>query len=192
MILSHGGNLDIPGDPVNSVTSTLAHSQVCFESVMRIYYLRHGYEMADGYLCHAIFELACYALAQRSLLAAPGSTSAGAGPAASPDDTKSTLLLAAKGLSDQSKNYYLPRALFQIVEKEMSAEDRTALHRYVAPLPNPDSESLQFRSTYISSQYPLNIASISDNPVVKRLDQLAKEFTDVAVEKARNSTSKPG
>lgn len=186
-LVSSGGDEETPGDSVNSAISTLAHSRICFESVLRIYYLRHGYEIPDGHLCHAAFGLACKALAQRSLPASAGFISS---EAVSPDEAKSTLILAAKGLADQGMNYYLPRALFEIVESEMSTEDRSLVHQYIT-IRRDDTESLQSRSTYISSQYPVGIVSMHGNPDGRRLDRLTEEFTTLALGKAHDSATTP-
>lgn len=98
---SGSGNEDVLQDPIADAASTPDFSWVCFESVLRIYYLHHGYETPDGYLCHATFQLACRALTQRSLIL---TAAVAAGPNAADfilsKDSTSTLILTVKGLAD--------------------------------------------------------------------------------------------
>lgn len=153
---------------------------------MRIYYLRHGFEMADGYLCHAIYELACDALAQRR----PSSTRQSCfyhPQILTPEEAQGTLILAVKGLADQGKNYYLPKALCHIVEEQMSAEDVGALRQYVPATPDTDSESLYSRRDYVSSQYPLGTSEEDGTPHIIRLDRAVTEFIELAKMRMRES-----
>src|ERR1700759_5378659 len=99
--------------------SLLSHSKMCFESLMRMYYLRHGFARSDTYLAHDLAVLAFMAQDRLKLLS---SSEADDSPA-SVEDTRSTLILAAKGLHDQAENYYFDLILFHIVHNAMSPED---------------------------------------------------------------------
>lgn len=146
--------------------------------------------MADGHLCHAIFELACDALAQRRI-ASTNQSCFYHPQILTPEEAQGTLILAVKGLADQGKNYYLPKALCQIFEEEMSAEDVSVLREYVPAVPDTDSEGLYSRSDYVSSQYPLGTSEEEDgSPHVFRLDRAVKEFIELA--KIRMRESAPG
>ena len=175
------------GDVVeSSFKPALAHSTICFESIMRLYYLHHGYDIPDGHMAHNLMVLAYKGLSQRnmppelhkSINAEPSSVA----------EARSTLILAQKGLHDQGKNYFLPWALFQIVEEEMQPEDRDALYRSVT-IHKEHSEGLQLRQRYMSSQYPVGLDRLDEPPGGRQLGQLTKDFTELAVSKLRSASS---
>ena len=135
---------DSQGDDLvrGGVARVLSHSTVCFETLMRLYYLRHGYETPDDHTSHNLMILAYKGLSQRYM--APMSVAAVDPEAISPTEARSTLILAAKELYNQGANYYLPYVLFQIIERKMSPKDREMLHNYV-PSRTEDVYSLQAR-----------------------------------------------
>lgn len=178
----------LTGTMVN-VKSHLSHSKMCFETVMRIYYLRHGYEIPDGHMAHNALQLAYIGLSQRQ--APLGATSSLNTARVSPEEAKSTLILAAKGLADQGKNYFLPRALFQIIANEMSVGDKETLHRY-SIVSDEDSDTLQSRHKFISSQYPIRKAQAGCTLETTRLDQLTKDIMTLALEKVQRISSASG
>lgn len=164
----------------------LAHSTICFETIMRLYYLHHGFEVPDGHMAHNLMVLAYKGLSKRNI--ATKEPEAVHAASLSDKEARSTLILAQKGLRDQGRNYFLPCALFQIVEMEMLPEDREALYDSV-PTTREELETLHSREKYISSQYPVGLSKINTPPESRRLGALAKEFTDIAATKARLSSS---
>ena len=165
--------------------ANLEHAKICFETVMRLYYLRHGYDIPDGHLSHCSIMLAYRGLSQRYRSTEMRGPRIGA--TLSQDEARSTLILAAKALAEQGRNYYLPRALFDIVEHEMSSSDRDVLRQYVT-VEDPNSESLQIRQNYISSQFPVGVNHLIDVEDKRRLDHLKKEIPEVAEERAHSSS----
>jgi hypothetical protein len=164
----------------------LAHATICFETIMRLYYLHHGYEIPDGHMAHNLMVLAYKSLSQRSISSEqPESASVGRSSEA---EARGTLILAQKGLHDQGKNYFLPWALFQIVEQEMYPEDRVALYSSVA-IHKEQSEALQLRERCISSQYPVGQGRLDEPHEGRQLSQLAKNFTELAVSKQQSASS---
>ena len=173
---------DLSENVTHNFGSALAHSTNCFETIMRLYYLHHGYDMPDGQMSHNLVVLAYKGLSQRNMsshLLGAANTDA-----ISDAEATSTLILAQKGLYDQAKNYFLPWALFQILEGEMSPEDRNALQNCIT-IHREASETLQAREKYISSNYPVGLATPSESPENRRLGQLTNEFTELAKKKAK-------
>lgn len=156
---------------------------------MRFYYLHHGYEIPDGHMAHNLMVLAYRSLAQRNKPLEP-SDSVKAEPN-SEAEARSTLILAQKGLHDQGKNYFLPCALFQIVEHEMHPEDRDALYRSVS-IQSEQSATLELRERYMSSQYPVGLDRLDERPASRQLSQLTKDFTKMAASKLRPASSAQG
>lgn len=156
---------------------------------MRLYYLHHGYEIPDGHMAHNPMMLAYKGLSQvNALTSAPTPTDAAA---VTLQDAKNTLTLAQTGLFEQGRNYFLPRALFQLVENEMSREDKDLLHAQVA-LKTDDNETVQTRQKYISSQYPvrLNRQSVTPEGMEEmHLGHAINEFMEVAADMASSASS---
>ena len=153
---------------------------------MRLYYLHHGYDIPDGHMAHNLMVLAYKGLSQRSMSSElHRSINAEPGSAA---EALSTLILAQKGLHDQGKSYFLPWALFQIVEQEMQPEDRNALYRSVT-IHKEESEDLQLRERYMSSQYPVGLDRLDEPAAGRELSRLTRGFTELAFSKLRSASS---
>lgn len=169
---------------------SIPHASICFETIMRLYYLHHGYETPDGHMTHNLMMLAYKGLSQVNALTSAFTTTDAV--SVTLQDAKSTLTLAQAGLFEQGRNYFLPRALFQLVEKEMSQEDKDLLHAHVALTPE-DSETVQSRQRYISSQYPVRFNGQSVAPegwADMHLGQAINEFMDVAANMATSASSR--
>src|SRR6202000_2793882 len=93
----------------------LAESKRSFETILRLYYLRHGFESSGIYVAHGLNVLANMALARVKFATESSGEEL--------DDARSTLFLAAKGLNEQGKNYYLTYVLFRVLVQEMDPAD---------------------------------------------------------------------
>ncbi|KAF4340441.1 nitrate assimilation regulatory nirA [Fusarium beomiforme] len=152
----------------------LSHSRICFETIMRLYYLRHGFESADAYMAHDLAVLGFMALGKLK-----------DGGRVQNEDLRSTLLLAAKGLGDQGRNYYFPFTLFHVIQGEMSEEDKALLHQFMTSL-KEDVISRQVRAKHVQAQYPCDIIKITDYPESKRLGNLIKQYVNLAISEAQS------
>ncbi|PVI05577.1 hypothetical protein DM02DRAFT_584122 [Periconia macrospinosa] len=137
----------------NHPQSLLDHSRVCFETLMRLYYLRHGFEGCDAYLIHYLHVLAYIAQGRlKSFIDAPDSFTQ-----TDMDDARATLFLAAKGLYTQSRNYYLALTLFCVLQNDMRLEEANMLYKY-AGIIRERSAMRRLRVEYVLAQYPIYIA----------------------------------
>lgn len=153
---------------------------------MRLYFLRHGYETSDTYLTHTLAVMAFMALGQLS--SAVRST-----PSASLseiEDLRSTVYLAAKGLVDQGKNYYIPYTLFEVIRRQVSPDDVDRLLSFLDIRESREGSS-RLRTDHIQAQYPVNILDMADHPDQKRLGNMIREFADMALEAQSPATSAP-
>ncbi|KAJ4199930.1 hypothetical protein NW767_007910 [Fusarium falciforme] len=108
------------------------------------------------------------------------------------EDLISTIFLAAKGLADQGKNYFIPTTLFELVQRQMSPEHVTILLSFV-DLPNRNIISSRLRTEHVQAEYPVNIVDMTDHPDKKRLGKMIEEFTSLNVEeRPRGGGSEPG
>ncbi|SCO92559.1 uncharacterized protein FRV6_16687 [Fusarium oxysporum] len=162
------------GQTSEEILAQLSHSRICFETIMRLYYLRHGFASADTYIAHDLAVLGFMALGK--LKDAGGIQN---------EDLRSTLLLAAKGLGDQGRNYYLPFTLFHVIHGEMSEEDTALLHQFITSW-KEDVISKQVRAKHVQAQYPCDIVKITNYPDSKRLGNLIKQYADLAISEGQS------
>ncbi|KAL0931448.1 C6 transcription factor [Colletotrichum truncatum] len=130
---------------LGTIRAHLSHSRVCFEALLRLYYLRHGFEYADTYLTHELSVLGFRAFENCQNL-----TSTTDGVSVSPDelsDARSTLILAAKGLNEQGLNYYAPFNILCVLVNQMDAYELDMLRKCVS-IRSEDSLGNQFRTTH--------------------------------------------
>ncbi|OTA65317.1 hypothetical protein K449DRAFT_421005 [Hypoxylon sp. EC38] len=128
------------------------HSKACFETLMRVYYLRHGYESLDTALIQFLHLLGFSALKDISS-AEKGS--------ATHEAIRSTLMLCAKGLWDQGQNYYLSEAVFRLFKQSMSTED-ALLFKEITEIEDSNGW-LDHLAQEIRSQWPIGIFSMADD-----------------------------
>ena len=95
----------------------LAKSKACFETLVRIYYLRHGFESYDTTLLQFLPMLAFSTL---------GELRNADSKELDPERRKSlisTLVLCAKGIWEQGRNYYGSEAVFHFLQGSLRPED---------------------------------------------------------------------
>jgi hypothetical protein len=143
----------------------LAESQRSYETIARLYYLRHGFENSDVFMLHCMNFMANMALARMKSATKPSNQEL--------DDARSTLLLAAKGLNEQGKNHYLAYVLFRVLVQEMDPADVNIMKTFLS-LRRDDSEADRLRTKHVHAQYPVNVQRLGDDPDSQRLCNLVK------------------
>jgi hypothetical protein len=155
----------------SSAAEVKATSQAAFETLTRIQYLRHGFEDCNILSIQNLNILAFGAL--KSLLATRQ-----AGTQFSPtaiNDARSTLILAAKGLYHQGKNWHVCRTILQIVADSMAKEDLELFERF-ARVKIDDGEAPDARAEHITAGYPLDIASPNEKDIeARKLGNMLKQ-----------------
>ncbi|KAI1382785.1 uncharacterized protein F4822DRAFT_96676 [Hypoxylon trugodes] len=145
----HMGYIHAEVDP-NTVVS---HSKACFETLMRVYYLRHGFESLDVTLVQFLHLLGFSALRDMASVENGSATH---------EALRSTMILCAKGLWEQGQNYYVAEAIFRLLRQSMSAEDIYLL-REIAEVEDGDGR-LDHMAQEIRSRWPIGVFSmINDN-----------------------------
>ncbi|KAL1837226.1 hypothetical protein VTJ49DRAFT_4108 [Mycothermus thermophilus] len=92
-----------------------------FETLLRLYYLRHGFEATDAFLLHFLGFFAHITIDAVE-------TSAGSSFL---EARRSTLLLVMKGIYDQSRAHFLAKAILRLQASHMRPEDVELLTRFV-------------------------------------------------------------
>lgn len=164
--------------PLDSPHTGIVHIKMCFETLIRLYYLRHGSEAPNIAFAHYLQILSFMSISTLKTQTFPSTSLAAI------DDVRATLILTAKGLSDQGRNYYLSETIFYIIEDQMSSEDTELLRKFVH-VRKEDNEARWQRAKHSQSQIPLDVVKITEHPEDKLLGDLALRLVD----KSSESTS---
>jgi hypothetical protein len=174
--------------PPDTPHGFLSHSKVCFETLIRLYYLRHGFDVADVFFMHYLEVLSFTSMAALKTLTFSATSSL-----AAIEDARATLILAAKGLRDQGRNYYLSETMYYIVESRMSPEDAELMWKFVHAR-KEDNLARRLRARHLHSQIPVDVVKITEHPDNKLLSYLMKQYADMSLEstsESSDSTSSP-
>ncbi|KAK4163892.1 hypothetical protein QBC43DRAFT_54916 [Cladorrhinum sp. PSN259] len=124
------------------IQATVALARIHYETVLRLYYLRHGFEGFDPFLTMALLTISCLTIEEitavrqsrprpsHSSSSRPSSPEEGAPGPVDLDSLRSTLILCAKGLFDQGKSFYLAQTLFKVVRDGMDEKEKELLREY--------------------------------------------------------------
>ncbi|KAG7141268.1 Nitrogen assimilation transcription factor nit-4 like protein [Verticillium longisporum] len=169
------------GSPVAAYRKICAHSRRCLDVLLRLYYLRHGFESWNDSLPTWLLYLA--QLCIRDLARADD-------PLAD-EATVSTLMLCAKGLQDQGRSLYIARVFFHILRREMPPAVAEVLDRDVTELVD-DRSNTGTGAHHLRASWPVQTISISDEPdrLLERLsleDRRTEESEDQSEAAATSS-----
>lgn len=149
-----------PGKTIPPCTPHDAYlnATVRFETLIRIYYLRHGFEALDSFLMQFLGALAYMtidAIAQN--------------PAAPHVETlRSTVLLATKGMWEQAQSLYVARAVLRVLASAMRPEDVQLLKKFANVEANTDIYSAPLEQP-VQSDWPTYVVRLDQNPDTVRL-----------------------
>ncbi|GAB1321084.1 hypothetical protein MFIFM68171_11294 [Madurella fahalii] len=144
-----------------------------FETLVRLYYLRHGFDYGDTFLGQPLNQLAFISL--KKILAA-ADTNAPSNPC-DLDSTRSTLILAAKGIHDQGKSHYLCRVTFQMLKNKMRPAERDMLGTVIGEVEDDANKKFQEQQILrgVRSRLVPSAVSIADDPELHRLGTLVSQ-----------------
>lgn len=92
-----------------------------YETLIRLYYLRHGFEACDSFLIHFLGTL--NHLSMNAIESCGNSVYL--------ESHRSTVVLLTKGIYDQSRSHFVARAVLRLQVSLMRPEDFELLRRYV-------------------------------------------------------------
>lgn len=151
-----------------SVQRALNEAKVRLETLLRLYYLRHGYESYDIFLLSLLSFLG---FMQLKFLKSAGPEEI--------ESRRSTVALVAKGLHDQSRNCYLAEIVFRIMKRNLGAESQFLLKD--VNIGEEDEETRMRMTEQVHSSWPIDIETIDENADKKRLGNLIKETSRLQV-----------
>ena len=177
--------------PPDTPHAGLAHSKMCFDTLIRLYYLRHGFEGADLTLPTYLVALSSMSAAKLKTL-----TFSAASSSAAVDDVRSTLILSTKGLHDQRQNYSVCQTLRHLIEQQMSSKDIELMWKFLHESKEA-SEAQHLRASHLQSQAPVYIVKITEDPKNEHLSNWIKLYADLSLEstsqvESSDTRSSPG
>lgn len=151
----------LPDEPATPAM-ILSQSKASLETLIRLYYLRHGFESYDPTMILFISLLAWTSLREYRKMSEISSSHL--------DAVRSTLVLCAKFMWDQSGNYFLAELVFRFFKSTLPGKEEVRLLREVAEA-DEDASRLSVMVQEARSGWPVGIFSTAKADVEEsRLD----------------------
>lgn len=154
----------------NSPQDILSAAKTSMETVIRLYYLRHGFGFCDCMIIHGLMVLA--GLTMRELLEKRKS---GTPEPAQLEDLRSSLALAAKGISEQGNYQYVARAISRVFDGGLDPNDKALVDSVMHQSDRIDGETI--KSSQVHTQIPVYIVSLAQDPEEQRLPNMLKQLS---------------
>lgn len=146
------------------------------DSIIRLYYVRHGFEHWDTMMVIYLLFLGFTALKTLAVTDREDH-----------DAVLSTVVLCAKGFRDQSRCYYIAEAIFMVLRDSMDPSSAHLLKDFAHI--EHEEERKQLVATQVQSVFPINIISIADDPEKQRLSKLVEAYTGLGLDSGAESAS---
>ncbi|KAL8372910.1 hypothetical protein RB599_000234 [Gaeumannomyces hyphopodioides] len=169
-----------------SPATIVSHSKVCYETVFRLFYLRHGSDLWDSSLIHYSAIASFNAISRLQAMQRPAATASQRQSAAfhgvdrrSRDEALSSLILSTQGLRDHARYSLLSEFIFRLLRNSLAPGELTMLRDHGVDLDPRESE--QILATHLRSLYPVGTVSVSDDPQAKRMDMMIRSYRRLGV-----------
>ncbi|KAM0545829.1 hypothetical protein ACHAPJ_011156 [Fusarium lateritium] len=122
-----------------SLASVLDEAQIMLETVMRLYYIRHDFELYDPWISFALTVIGNMTITNLAKQSSSSShTLAG---------YRSTLILSAQGLNKQSLNYHVGTLLSIQLQKAMDPGDSQLVQTHISAVRIDEDDQLYVADT---------------------------------------------
>jgi hypothetical protein len=160
-------------------------SKASLQALLHMFYQRHGFEDPHIFLLQVLVQLGFDALEhlrtpeahQQPLVAAIKAT-------------RATLILCAKGLRDQGRNFFLSELVFRVLREKMNPIDAELLEDWAQIKGEARRDSVTLE--HVDSEYPVNVKSITSDPTEWRLRRLLTSAGDLKLPKNTGEQNKGG
>lgn len=148
-------------------------------TLLRLYFLRHGFESADSWLAQPLVMVAnmFMEILQRGNLTA-----------AEQKEAQSSLVLLVKGMRDQSRNNTISELVFRITKARMRAQDQQLLLSEGIIRPS-DGEYRTQQMREVQTQWPAMATKMADEPHTQTLSDLLRTMERVNIDEQTDSTA---
>ena len=155
-----------------SPAKLFAASKASLQTLLHMFYHRHGFEAYYIFLLQVLVQLGFDALERLRTPEAQQKHFPAVMKA-----TRATLILCAKGLRDQGRNFFLSELIFRILRDEMNPVDVKLLKDWAQIKDEEKREQLMME--HVQSEYPVNVDAITSDPKDKRLNRLLKSMGEL-------------
>lgn len=153
----------------DSATYIASYASACLETLLRLYYLRHGAAFFDTFVLQFWNMMGFRALKSSHELAAVPPQQASEEER---KDVLSTLILCATSMREQGRNYYLSEIVYRILRDNMGVENARRLPVLDDPKAEEWRDSLMRR--HARAEYPVNVLSLGEDVDDWRISQLVE------------------
>lgn len=148
-------------------------AKVMLETIMRLYYMRHGFEIHDPWITASMAFIGNMAIDDLA--------SNTANDAKILDYYRSTLILAAQGLKKQGNNYHVGTLVCIQIQNRMSPSDLQLVRTYISAAEANDTDQTLI-AEHSHSEWPIPIIQTSGNLDDLRLNRLVKGYEEMNLE----------
>ncbi|KAK0747338.1 hypothetical protein B0T21DRAFT_405976 [Apiosordaria backusii] len=142
-----------PGPPLPPLQATFSLHRNHYETLLRLYYLRHGFEALDTFIMMSLMTIAFITTKELEAIRLSAQSSSEE-QKQYVNSLRATLVLCAKGLYDQGKSYYLSQTVFRLVRSGMHVNEKELLREYAALPEEEDSRDARMREKLAQRLWP--------------------------------------
>ncbi|KAI8723046.1 Zn(2)-C6 fungal-type domain-containing protein [Fusarium sp. LHS14.1] len=169
---------DVETVQVPFVQRIVADAKKHLQTLVRLYYLRHGFEAMD------LFVVIPLMLTGYDCIDAIGDHT----PATELETLRSTLILIAQGLYSQRRNHYLAEALFRVIRGRMRPQE-LALLRGTMSLEEQEAVKELNVMQPVRSHWPVSVVKKQEDVDAHILKNLVKSYASLNVEDHQGQTA---
>lgn len=144
------------------IERTQQDAKIRFETLLRLYYVRHGFDSYDIFMIQYLSFLGFIHL--NDLDSTEPSEY---------EERLSTIVLTAMGLRQQSQNCYLAKVVYRILKSKIEMRTRGLIIN-IKGLEDDTEDQKILMSEHLHSAWPVDIVSLIDDPEARRLDNLVR------------------
>lgn len=148
-------------------------------TLLRLYFLRHGFESADSWLAQPLVMVANMYI---DLLKSGNLT------AAEQIEAQSSLVLLVKGLRDQSHNNAIAEVVFRVTKAKMRPQDQQLLLTEGIVRAGEDEYRTQ-QMHEVQTQWPAMATTMADQPHTQTLSDLVRMLGQVRIDEQTESAA---
>ena len=163
--------LDAKTNQEPSPQQIVADAKKHLQTVLRLYYLRHGYEAMD------LFIVIPLMLAASECLDAINEQT----PASQLEVLRSTLILVAKGLYNQRRNHYLAEALFRVIRGRMRPSE-VALFKGIMNIDEAKEVEKPDMAQTVRSHWPVRVVKKKEDLDSHILTKLVENYAHLNID----------
>ncbi|KAG5932622.1 hypothetical protein E4U53_001242 [Claviceps sorghi] len=141
------------------------------QTLVRLYYLRHGFDAMDLFIVHPLMLLALECVETVHETTSPNQLEA----------LRSLLILTVKGLYEQRRNHYLAKALFRVIRGRMR-EAEVALLKGAVHVDDDEIDAQCDLVQAVRSHLPVSLKRKNKNMDAHTLKNLVEDYVGLSIE----------